>query len=229
MNIIYVVKKNIEKLEKGQYTCFLNPNICREISYKLKKEKYSIYYYYPECEKVILYVDKIPKISLIKIESYLPLTHREILGSLFGLNINEEFFGDIIIDQNEYYFYVMEEIKDFILNNLIMIGNKKVKLKEVNVNYLNDYKRKYETYEFIVSSLRLDTVIAKIIGCNRDKIKDKIHNKEIVVNYNIINSSSYIFKEGDIFSIKKYGKYKFKGIVKTTKKDNYIVRCWKYV
>ena len=90
-----------------------------------------------------------------------------------------------------------------------MIGNKKVKLKEVNVNYLNDYKRKYETYEFIVSSLRLDTVIAKIIGCNRDKIKDKIHNKEIVVNYNIINSSSYIFKEGDIFSIKKYGKYSY--------------------
>ena len=36
-------------------------------------------------------------------------------------------------------------------------------------------------------------------------------------------------KENDIFSIRRYGKYKFVGIVKSTKKNNFIVRYLKYI
>ena len=79
----------------------------------------------------ILYTSFIPKVRLFEIKSYFKLTHREILGSLFGLNISNEIFGDIIIDNGKYYFYVMDEIADFVLNNLYMIGNKSVKVSEV--------------------------------------------------------------------------------------------------
>ena len=34
---------------------------------------------------------------------------------------------------------------------------------------------------------------------------------------------------GDIFSVKKYGKYKYVGIVKATKKDNYIIKVLRYL
>lgn len=39
-----------------------------------------------------------------------------------------------------------------------------------------------------------------------------------------MNKNSYVLKENDIFSIGKYDKYKFIGIIKSVKKKNYIVK-----
>ena len=55
-------------------------------------------------------------------------------------------------------------------------------------------------------------------------IKDKL----IRINYELLNKSSYIIKENDIISIRKYGKYRFIGIIKETKKDNYLIEVNKY-
>ena len=228
MNNNYLVKKNVDKVKNGGYTYFINPNTFNEIKYEISSDEYNIYKPYPDSEKIMLYSYTIPKIHLFLIDSYFPLTHAEILGSLFGLNISDEVFGDIIIDGDKYYFYVIDEIYNFILDNFTMVGNKRIKLIEVPLDTLSDYHRKYEKLEFIVSSLRSDTVISRLIGTNRENIKDKIRKKEILVNYKILNNNSYIFREGDIFSIKRFGKYKFLGITKT-KKDNYVICCYKYL
>ncbi len=229
MNNEYIVKKNIDKIKSGNYTDFLNPGMFKNISYKLKHNEYKIYKPYKDADKIILYTDIVPKIRLFEIISYYPLTHREILGSLFGLNITDEVFGDIIIWDNRYYFYVVDKISNFIIDNFKMIGNKDIKIKEVNLDLMDNYERKYEELEFIVSSLRLDTVLSRLIGTSRDKIKDKFKNKDIILNYNIINNNSYVLHDNDIFSIKKYGKYKYVGVVKSTKKDNYIIKILKYL
>ena len=229
MNNIYEVKKNIDKIKRGDYTYFLTPNIYKEISYRLKRYEYNIYYPYPDSEKVILYTDKMPSVRLFEIDSYFPLTHSEILGSLFGLNISGEVFGDIIVDDGKYYFYAMDEIGDFIRDNLCLIGNYPVKIKEIDIHFLDSYERKFEDNSIIVSSLRIDTVISRIIGTSRDKIKEKVRNKEIMVNYDVLGNNSYILKENDIFSIRKFGKYKFIGVSKMTQKDNYIIKYYKYL
>ena len=229
MNNVYEVKKNVDKIRRGGYSFFLNPNIYKEISYILGKDEYKIYYPYPDSDKVILYTSFIPKVRLFEIKSYFKLTHREILGSLFGLNISNEIFGDIIIDNGKYYFYVMDEIADFVLNNLYMIGNKSVKVSEVDISILNDYKKKYEELEIIVSSLRIDNVISKVIGTSRDKALLLIKDKQVIVNYEVLSNNSYSLKSDDVFSIRKYGKYKYKGIIKRTKKDNYIIKLFKYI
>ena len=226
---MYEIKKNVDKIKRGGYTFFLLPNICKEVSYKLNKNDYQLYYPYPDSDKVIMYTDVIPKIKLYEIISYYPLTHSEIMGSLFGLNISGEVFGDIIVDNDRYYFYVMDEIFDLIESDFSFVGNKPIKIKEIDIHTLDNYRKKYTEYELIVSSLRIDTVISRIIGANRDKIKDKIRSKEIMINYNYLTNNSYVLHDGDIFSIRKFGKYKFVGIVKTTKKDNYIIKYLKYI
>ena len=226
---MYEIKKNVDKIKRGGYTLFLMPIICREISYKLNKNEYNIYYPYPDSDKVIMYTNRLPKIKLYEIISYYPLTHREILGSLFGLNISNEVFGDIIVSDNKYYFYVMDEISSLIEKEYSFVGNKPIKIKEIDIHTLDNYKRLYEENEIIVSSLRVDTVISRIIGTSRDKIKDKIKDKDILVNYDILTNNSYVLKENDIFSIRKYGKYKYIGIINNTKKDNYIIKYLKYI
>lgn len=228
-NEIYEIKKNIDKLKSTGYTNFISPNILKKIGYKLKSNEYMIYYSYKDCDKVILYTDEIPKVRLFEIISYKSLKHSEILGSLFGLNIGNEFFGDIVIDNDKYYVYLVDSISEFVKNNLQMVGMNYVKLREVNLEVLSNYKRQYKSVEVIVSSLRIDTVISKIVGINRDRVKMKIKAKEIILNYDILTNNSCILKENDIFSIKGHGKYRFVGIVKTTKKDNYVVKYFKYI
>lgn len=225
----YEIEKNIEKIKRGGYTNFIAPNIYRDIVCRLKKVEYKIYYPYPDSEKVILYTNYIPEIRLFEIISYSPLTHSMIMGSLFGLNITNEVIGDIVIDNGKYYFYAINKIGDFIKNNLLFVGNYSVQVKDVDIDTLENYQRKYEDKEIIVSSLRIDNVIAKIIGTNRDKVKEKIRDKQIFLNYDVVTNGSYVLKENDVFSIRKVGKFKFVGIVKMTKKDNYIIRYFKYL
>ncbi len=177
----------------------------------------------------MLYTGKVPKVKLFKIYTVENIRHQDILGSLFALNIDSSHFGDIVFYNDYYYVFVSDDLALYIKDNLKMVGNKKVSLEEVNLDVLDNYERKYEEKEMIISSLRIDNVVSGIINTSRKVALDKIKNKEVVVNYDVMNKNSYILKENDIFSIRRYGKYKFVGIVKSTKKNNFIVRYLKYI
>ena len=225
----YEIEKNIEKIKRGDNTGFITLNIYNDVIRYLKKDEYSTYYTYPDCDKVIIYSNKEPKVKLFRIDSYDKLSHQAIMGSLFGLNISSEVFGDIVLYEDKFYVYLIDYISDLIVNELCMIGNSYVELVEVDIDYLRDFRRDYEELELIVSSLRIDTIIARLVNVNRDKAKDMIKNKLVTLNYDILSKYDYVIKDGDIFSIRKLGKYKYVGIIKKTKKDNYIIEIDKYV
>jgi len=225
----YEIEKNVEKIKRGDSTGFITLNIYNDVIRYLKKDEYSTYYTYPVCDKVIIYSNKEPRVKLFRIDSYDKLSHQAIMGSLFGLNISSEVFGDIVLYEDKFYVYLMDYISDLVVNELCMIGNNYVKLVEVDIYYLSEYKRSYERLELIVSSLRIDTVISRMVNVNRDKAKDMIKNKLVTLNYDILSKYDYILKDGEIFSIRKLGKYKYVGIIKRTKKNNYIIEIDKYI
>ena len=151
------------------------------------------------------------------------------MGSLFGLQIDSGLFGDIIITNNHYYIMVLEQIYNLIINEYNMVGNKHIKLKEVPLSVLENYERTYQELELIVSSLRIDNVISSIIGTSREAIKKKFQDDEIILNYETCHKINYVLKENDVFSIRKYGKYRFINIIKQSKKGHYLIRCNKYI
>lgn len=225
---MYKIEKNLNRLYKKEATFFLDPKEQLELAKKLKKEPYQIYKPYPDSEKNIFYIKEEPKVILYEIKSKTPLEHREILGTLFSLNITSELFGDIVITNNHYYIYVLESIAPYIKNNLLLIKNSRIELIEVPLETLKEYHKEYETIEIIASSTRIDTVISRLIQTSRPNIIEKIKNKEIILNYDILKNNSYQLKENDIFSIRRYGKYQYIGIKKETKSKNYIIECKKY-
>lgn len=225
---MYKIEKNLNRLYRKEATFFLDSKEQLELAKKLKKEPYQIYKPYPDSEKNIFYIKEEPKVILYEIKSKIPLEHREILGTLFSLNITSELFGDIVITNNHYYIYVLESIVPYIKNNLLLIKNSHVELIEVPLETLKEYHKEYEVIKIIASSTRIDTVISRLIQTSRPNIIEKIKNKEIILNYDILKNNSYQLKENDIFSIRRYGKYQYIGIKKETKSKNYIIECKKY-
>ncbi len=225
----YEINNKVEKIKTGNHTSFLDAKKLKLVTSKLKKDEYEIYYPYPDSEKVILYKDKAPEVTLFKINAAENLKHQEILGSLFALNIDSSCFGDIVLYENNFYIFIIKELSAYVKNNLNMIGKNKISLEEVDANTLKNYQRNYEEYEMIISSIRIDNVVSSIINSSRNKAIDKIKNKEVIVNYEIVTKNSYMLKENDVFSIRRYGKYKFIGIIKNTKKNNYVVKYLKYL
>ena len=227
MNDIYTVSKNVEKILNGNCTNFLDQKLQIQVKNKLKKGTYKIYLPYIDSEKAIYYVSNKPNVLLYEIVSNNKLLHQEIMGTLFSLGIDPSMYGDILIIDNHHYIYILDIIENYLLTNFNKIKNNKIELKQIDVNYLYNYEREYEEIELIVSSNRIDTVLSHLIHTSREKIYEKIKNKEILVNYDE-PKTSYNLKENDIFSIRRYGKYKYIGVINTTKKDNIVVKILKY-
>ena len=62
---MYNIKKNIDKLKRGEPTFFLEPNEIKEVSKYFKKDEFNIFKPFEEAEKVILYRDKLPKVIFL--------------------------------------------------------------------------------------------------------------------------------------------------------------------
>ncbi|MBR1377470.1 MAG: hypothetical protein IJ565_06655 [Bacilli bacterium] len=222
----YFIEKEIDKFNKNGYTGFLNELEFNSIKNILNKRhiNYEIYRSFEDGDRIIIYKE-LPDITCFKVITNNPLKHSDIMGALYNFNIDEDIIGDIIIKDDSYYFIILSSMKDYFINNFNTIGKYKVDIKEVNIPIK---VRSYIELEFIVSSTRIDTVISRIINSNRKYINDMISNKDIILNYNVLTNKSYILKENDIFSIRRYGKYKYIGIKKTTKKDNIVISLKKY-
>lgn len=228
MNEMYFIKKNIDKLYEGGYTTFLDMRFQNLINQKMKID-YNVFKPFEESERVIYYVNEKPNIVLYEIQTDDVLRHQDIMGTIYSLGLDETLFGDIIVDNNKYYIYMFDTIENYVVNNINMIKKSKVKLVKIDIDYLKDYKRKYEEITLIVSSKRIDTIVSRLTNINRKEILDKIKNEEVLVNYSPVKNNSYILKENDIFSIRKYGKYRFNGVINQTKKENLVVKIDKYL
>lgn len=228
MIIIYTVEKIVEKVLYSNSTNFVEIKYLNRVKKELKNVKYNIYEPFIGATKVILY-NKMPNIKIYEIVSSNDLRHQDILGTLYSLNISDEMFGDVVIWNNRYFIIILSSIDNYIKSNLTSIRNSKVDLIEKDPYYLRDYKQEYEECIIIVPSIRVDVIVSKIINSSRSNALEKIKNGDIYLNYELLTKPTYMLKENDIFSIRKYGKYKFLGEINRTKKGSLVIKYLKYV
>ena len=226
---MYLIEKTINKLNGTGYTFFLNPKDLHAVTNHLKKNTYNIYKPYPDSEKNIIYKSIIPNIILYEIKIGIPIHHSDILGTLFSLQIDDSLFGDIIVNNNHYYFYTFQNMQTYFEMEFTKIKNSHIELIQKDIDYLIDYKPNFLEIKVITSSLRIDSVLSKVIKTNRDNIKDLIKDKKVIYNYEILKDNAKQIKEGDIFSVRKFGKFKFNKIIASTKKENLIISILQYI
>ncbi len=154
-----------------------------------------------------------------------PLEHRAVLGSILGLGINRCKVGDIVFDKDECYVFVKSEIVDYIVYNLEYVGRSKVKVETTTYNVVeNEVEEQLKTTT--VSSLRVDTIVASVTNNSRSAVKKLFEKELVLVNWRVCNNPESLIKEGDVITVRKFGRIKLDKVKGISKKGKFIIEYY---
>ena len=148
--------------------------------------------------------------------------HRNILGAVHNLGINFNRFGDIIVLENEVYIFVDDEIADYIAMEFTKAGRVNLDFQRVDLTEVG-IEKKYEDFEIVSSSFRIDSIVAKITNKSRSKVKEFLEQDFIKLNHVILRNGEKTCTSEDIISIRKYGRFVVKGYTHNKISLKYII------
>lgn len=155
------------------------------------------------------------------------LLHKDFLGTIMSLGIKREIMGDLIVKNNICFGVIIDEKYGIINKEITKIGNVPVKIEEILQNEIPESEFKIENH--LLSSLRIDSFVSAVTGLSRQKSVEEIEKGNVLLNYNLEKNKSTEIKEGDILTIKKYGKFKFYEIKGESKKNKIRINVKKFV
>ncbi len=156
------------------------------------------------------------------------LFHKDYMGSIYNMGINEDMIGDIIVFENFAYIFLMTKVLEFTLLNYTKVGNSNIEIEIVNINELDNIIHNFEDINVIVPSNRIDTVLAHVYRLSRSEVEEKILRNDLYINSKCIVNKTHLLKENDIVSFRKCGKFKYNNIVKKTKNNNLVIKIEMY-
>ncbi len=153
------------------------------------------------------------------------LSHRDYLGSILGLGLRREKIGDIFVVQDGAYLICLESIADYIRFHLEKVKNVSVKVNRVEKDEIELPKQEKRECEFVVSSIRLDSIVAGMFHLSRNDAKSLVQKELVSVDYEVISNPSKILEPPSVISVRGFGKGTFEEVLYQTKKDRYKLRA----
>lgn len=225
-------------------TSFLDLNEVKNITSFLNREnvKYTTFYANEYCEKATIFflpeymeqenIEYEDYISCIKItaKDISKLRHKDFMGSIYSLGIKNEFLGDIFLTEKACYIFVNKSVEVYIADNLFKVANQEVICECVSLDSkeAKELKIEYITKSYIIPSRRVDALLAEVYSLSRKESKDKIVAGDLYINAKECINPSEEFKDGDIISFRKCGKFKVGNELRTTKSGNICIDINKY-
>ena len=155
------------------------------------------------------------------------LTHRDYLGALMNLGIQRYKIGDILIDGKDCHIFCMEDMADYLCQELRFVRRTNLTLTRVPLEAF-EVQPRFETISGSVASERLDCILALAWKLSRSKITPYIEGEKVFVNGRLALSNSQILKAGDIVSLRGLGKFVYRGVENQTKKGRLFVALDRY-
>lgn len=152
------------------------------------------------------------------------LTHRDFLGSVIGLGLERDVTGDIIIHENVGYMFCLENIADFIAENLTKVRRTDVKCARVPAPPTESTALPEER-AFFVASERIDAVIAAIYGFSRSESQKLFGQKLVFINSRLCENTDTRIPENATVSVRGSGRFIYCGIAKTTRKGRLCINA----
>ena len=170
-------------------------------------------------------------ISIVKITHKYgsELSHRDYLGSIMSLGIDRSKTGDILIDGNNAYVFAESDICDYIKNNINKIGNKGVVTSVCDASEVVLPERKFQIMNVVAASMRLDAVASAMMNSSRAHTAKLIEAGKVSVNHREITKGAYEVKEGDLLSVRGFGRALIDQIGANTRSGRLHVVIKKYI
>lgn len=162
---------------------------------------------------------------------YRALSHRDYLGSVLSLGLRRDVIGDIIVyeDPQPYALIVCEhEVTDFILSELVRIGNDKVRTSEYELPDGFAPERRFEKISDTVASARADCVVAALCNISREKAREAVVCGIVEINYETEQRPDRTVAENSVIGIRGYGKFRINSLSVPTKKGRLVLSADKY-
>lgn len=165
-------------------------------------------------------------IAVIEMRPVMPkfadmLTHRDFLGAIMNLGIERSTIGDIFVqgqDREQYgILFCQQSIVPYLLENLHQIKHTNIKCRVVD-GEIALQSAEPEKLTVTVSSVRIDSVIAKLYHISRSQSLALFSAGRIFVNGIAMENNSYQLKKDDAVTVRGYGKFLYYGQAGETKK-----------
>ena len=156
-----------------------------------------------------------------------PIGHRDILGALMHLQIDRHHFGDFWVENNKIYIYTSSLMAKFLCQELIKIGRHNVSFKEIDERPVQVFK--LEHFEKVISSNRIDAVVASLANISRGKAKEMIKEGKVQINHRLLADVDEVCNNNCTISIRGVGRFIFLEVLRSTKKDRIVVAFAKYI
>ncbi|MBR6290873.1 MAG: hypothetical protein IKR53_05460 [Clostridia bacterium] len=176
--------------------------------------------------------DEITGIAALRIEGsgYRQLGHRDYMGSILAAGVDRSVVGDIVPEGDfSARVFVSREIAPYLAANLDRIGSDKVTVKETETPADFVIEKKYETGTAVAASLRLDAVIGAVADLGRNDAREAVEGGRCSVNYLTELKADRQIKEGDVISLKGFGKIVTGPVTGTTRSGKLRVEYKKYI
>lgn len=166
------------------------------------------------------------ELALIQIDyptKFLTLSHGKILGTLINNGLDRSVFGDIITDtqQVNWQFWVSQKMQPYLLQNIGHFGKVKVKLKPIEAQEMLKPLDAWQEEQLLVSSLRLDNLLAGVFNISRQRAKQLIQNSQVKLNWQVFQKADFIVALEDMISARGFGRIQLKSIDGQTKKEKF--------
>lgn len=155
------------------------------------------------------------------------LTHRDFLGAIMSLGINRDMIGDILVKCNSAVIICIDTVAEYIISELDRIRHTSVRCSIVDV--LPEFAApEYISLEMIVASERTDVLISNVYNLSRNISQALIKAEKVFCDSRVVVNSSFVPKNGQIISVRGYGRFVYEGVLRTTKKDRLVIGIRKY-
>ena len=154
------------------------------------------------------------------------LEHRHFLAAIMGLGIKREMLGDLIVRDGMCYGVIFSDLYNFLENNLTVIGKIGVTVSETEGKDIPEME--FEEGVYLVSSLRLDSIVAAVTEKSRSTATELIKEGAVSVNYSVKREKDLSIKEGDVITVRRKGKFLFEEVTGASKKGKTRIVLKKY-
>ena len=166
----------------------------------------------------------------IRGSGYRTLGHRDYMGSILAAGVDRAVVGDIVPEGDfTARIFVSREIAPYLADNLDRIGSDKVTVTEETVPDDFVIERKFERGSASTASLRLDAVIGAVAGLGRSEAREAVESGRCSVNYLTEMKADRQIKEGDVISLKGFGKIVTGSVTGTTRSGKLRLEYKKYI